>query len=788
VPSRDALRIPPERPGLLPLTLGVFVALIAAMLPLLRVVSLGPWSAGVLLVAVAVLGAGYTARRFRLPAVAVSLIEIGVWLLLVTLIFLRSTAIFGIIPGVASVKQGIGMVDNAVQEIILGAAPLTASTSLSFCIVGATGALAIIVDHVVLTARMPLLAAVGLVAVSLIPSMAVSSAFDVAGFAVLSAAILFLIRTETRTRSEAGVAAGVDDARSGSTRSLASRPLRGAAFARPSARSDRGTPTSTSAAAIGIGAIAVVVAVVAAPLLPTSMGSIGMGGTVSINASLNLGTDLRSPADIQVLTYTTTSPSAPYLRVATLSSFNGALWLPDQGQKRPVNGYAGLDELEPAPGVYINHYTTDITVQNLTSEYAPVPYAAVSVDGLGPLWSVMPSNRTVLSATTTTGPGLSYEVHSEVPVPTLEQIRASTAHLGHASPYDNSLPSRTPAIIAQTAAQVTAGTNTDYDALIALQDYFRGDQFTYSLTAPVKQGYDGSGAAAVAEFLKVKKGYCIHFASAFALMARSLGMASRIVVGYLPGDAVTNAQQQTTYSVTSTELHAWPEVYFEGVGWVPFEPTKSLGSASGFSSADSGDSSGSASSSPSPSASASAGGAANSRGLRLDDSHTGADTQAANPVPWAFGALGVLLLLSVPAIIGTVRRRRQDAAAREGDVQVAWAGILDTAIDVGVPLPPSESPRALGSRLVRDHGVPPREMGILVGAVERASYARDGVQWYMQEERIADASAAVRVALLKSVSSSRRMLALLFPRSLVIRPGSAYAGTSDDLRYRIRAR
>ena len=69
-------------------------------------------------------------------------------------------------------------------------------------IVGGTGLLTIVVDHVVLTARMPLLAAIGLIAVSLIPSIAVPGEVDVMAFVLLAAAILFLMRTDTRSREE----------------------------------------------------------------------------------------------------------------------------------------------------------------------------------------------------------------------------------------------------------------------------------------------------------------------------------------------------------------------------------------------------------------------------------------------------------------------------------------------------------------------------------------------------------------------------------------------------------
>src|SRR5690606_8316283 len=128
--------------------------------------------------------------------------------------------------------------------------------------------------------------------------------------------------------------------------------------------------------------------------------------------------------------------------------------------------------------------------------------------------------------------------------------------------------------IAETADEVTAEATNDYDRLIALQAWFRGPEFAYSLDAPVADGFDGTGADAVAEFLDVREGYCVHFASAFAIMARTLDMPSRIVVGFLPGvNTNETVDGERVGAVSTSMVHAWPEVHFDGIGWVAFEPT-----------------------------------------------------------------------------------------------------------------------------------------------------------------------------------------------------------------------
>jgi hypothetical protein len=68
--------------------------------------------------------------------------------------------------------------------------------------------------------------------------------------------------------------------------------------------------------------------------------------------------------------------------------------------------------------------------------------------------------------------------------------------------------------------------------------------------------------------LDYKKGYCVYYASAEIMMLRSLGIPARMAVGFSEGEI-----EDGTYVVRRFNAHAWPEVYFPGLGWVEFEPT-----------------------------------------------------------------------------------------------------------------------------------------------------------------------------------------------------------------------
>jgi len=104
-----------------------------------------------------------------------------------------------------------------------------------------------------------------------------------------------------------------------------------------------------------------------------------------------------------------------------------------------------------------------------------------------------------------------------------------------------------------------------------LQSHFRDGLYDYR----VRLG--DRGADPIETFLEERVGFCQQFAGTFALMARSLGIPTRVATGFTWGEPSTNEANETVYTVTGRHTHAWPEVYFQGLGWVPFEPTPGRG-------------------------------------------------------------------------------------------------------------------------------------------------------------------------------------------------------------------
>lgn len=135
------------------------------------------------------------------------------------------------------------------------------------------------------------------------------------------------------------------------------------------------------------------------------------------------------------------------------------------------------------------------------------------------------------------------------------------------------LPEELPQRVSKLAREITSSANNDYDRAKAIESYL-SKNYRYTLEpGNIPQNHDF-----VDYFLfDSKQGYCTYYASAMTVLVRSIGIPARYVEGYmLPSKPVSGK----SYEVTNKEAHAWVEVYFEGFGWIPFEPTSSF--AQGF--------------------------------------------------------------------------------------------------------------------------------------------------------------------------------------------------------------
>ncbi|MFF2501495.1 transglutaminaseTgpA domain-containing protein [Peribacillus sp. NPDC058075] len=133
------------------------------------------------------------------------------------------------------------------------------------------------------------------------------------------------------------------------------------------------------------------------------------------------------------------------------------------------------------------------------------------------------------------------------------------------------LPEGMPNRIYELASGLTRNEKNWYDKAKAIEDYFDGPEFIYSKD---DIPYPESNQDYVDQFLfETQIGYCDNFSSAMVVLLRAANIPARWVKGYTEGEK-SILDGESVYKVTNNNAHSWVEVYFSGIGWVPFEPTK----------------------------------------------------------------------------------------------------------------------------------------------------------------------------------------------------------------------
>jgi hypothetical protein len=167
-------------------------------------------------------------------------------------------------------------------------------------------------------------------------------------------------------------------------------------------------------------------------------------------------------------------------------------------------------------------------------------------------------------------PGEHYNVTSMVSVPSPGAL--ATVNEGYPESLSQQyvrLPANFPDAISDLSRELTANATTPYEKVVAIDAYL--SRFAYDeQIEPPPPGVDG-----VEHFLFTEKsGFCLYFASSMAVMLRSVDVPARLAVGYIPGEPGENEDE---YILRSNHYHAWPQVYFDGYGWVDIEATPSSG-------------------------------------------------------------------------------------------------------------------------------------------------------------------------------------------------------------------
>ncbi|MGW0330608.1 transglutaminaseTgpA domain-containing protein [Streptomyces sp. NPDC003011] len=730
--------------GRVRLALCAWAATLMAACALLPLVEPATWILQAAFLLAVQSGVGAATRRVPLARPLTVAAQALVTLILLTLTFAREQAFVGLIPGPDAFLRFADLLGRGSDDIARYAIPAPLeSDGIRLMLIGGVLVIGLAVDTLAVTFRSAAPAGLPLLALYSVAAGLADGGADWLWFLVAAAGYLLLLLAEGRERlSQWG------------------RVFGGAAHA-PGEESGAVAPVRSGRR---IGVVALGVALVVPLALPSMNGGLldgagtgvgsgtGSGGTISaVNPLVSLRDSLNVDEDRQVLSLRPGSEadtSSLYLRIVSLDDFDGTTWKPS---KRSITAVPRSEFPTPVglgPDVKRTEFDTAVSAADwYAQDWLPMPYppSGVRIDGN---WRYEPEGMTLVGDHGQNTRGVTYTVRSLEVQPTAEQLASAPPPPEDLTREYTDLPGSLPPVVGETARQVTAGTADPYEQAVALQDYFAvtgGFEYDTSVQA-------GSGSQAIARFLRDKQGFCVHFSFAMAAMARSLGIPARVAVGFAPG----TPQADGSVSVGLKDAHAWPELYFEGVGWTRFEPTPNRGTvpsytvpdASGSTLPDPSEPSQSASTAPSAAPSVSDTCTPEQRKLDGCASESpaaapGGDDDApwwavAGPwwyvklLGWVLAGLAVLAIPAAPMLwrlrirgvrLGGHGRGEADAAPA---TLAVWQELTDSAWDFGIAPDDSQTPRKAAARIVRlGHLDPAAAASVhrVADAVEQVLYA-----------------------------------------------------------------
>ena len=176
----------------------------------------------------------------------------------------------------------------------------------------------------------------------------------------------------------------------------------------------------------------------------------------------------------------------------------------------------------------------------------------------------------------------SYEFIYDHPLFSIEALKlANGGDDAYIKTFYTQLPEELPTRVKDLAKVITENKATRYEKAKAIESYFAANGFTYETKNVAVPDEDQDY---VDQFLfESKKGYCDNFSTSMIVLLRSLDIPARWVKGYTQGDFIKVLDDDAKlYEVKNSNAHSWVEVYFPGIGWVPFEPTQGFSNMNEF--------------------------------------------------------------------------------------------------------------------------------------------------------------------------------------------------------------
>jgi hypothetical protein len=687
----------------------------------------------------------------------------------VTATYSGSAAYGHVIPNGASLHVLSTIARQGFHDIDKLSTPVPTHQGLVFLAVVGVAAVALVVDLLAVTMRHAAVAGLPLLATFALCTSVAKHGAGWVPFVLATTGYLWLLLADSRDRL-----------------SRWGRPLGLEPEGRPrfnwSDQEVMPSPLSVMGRRIGLSAIAIGVLV---PLLiPGLRGGIPRGGhglgigsgsseRFTVNPIVRIQGQLTSSKAVPLMSVRTSDPDPGYLRLTALDEFDGDSFKPSV-LRQPAEAQVSRGISSPAVTGPLR--TVQIAIGGLDVPWLPLPQQVENVEVPGD-WRYDPPSNTVFSARVGTS-GLSYAAQFVRPHPTATALEGAVLPDQSMASYLQ-LPFIPDAVRAKTE-EVTADATTPFDKAVAIQQFLRSSPFQYSLHVDASDSTN-----ALSDFLlKTHRGFCQQYAAAMAVMARLSGIPSRVAVGFTRGEAGTDG----TYTVTTHDAHAWPELYFGGYGWLPFEPTpRSDGQAQqpAYTVEQT------ATPTPGQDVNGANGKGANGKTksnvpnkldrLNNDTNLRGVGpTAPAGPVAQpnhtrrdvALSLLAVLLVaLITPSIVRVVQRRRRwrRADTPTERAAAAWAELRASAIDAKAGwidgLTPRATVRVLRAEASGLDAADAASLERIVNAVQRAWYARTGAQ--IKNDTLEADVDDIRSSLFADAPLGEQLVLKLWPRSVL---------------------
>ncbi len=787
-----------------------FVAAAATLLsaaPLSAIFQRWTWLVQAAIVVAVVAGAAALSRLARAPLWGQILAMLGGLTLGLTWIFPGGTELLAFVPTPATFAHFGELIGDSVQDVRSYGVRVPDVDSLLFLTVLGIGGVAVMVDVLTVGLRRPALAGLPMLAIYSVPVAVYVDSVPATPFVVGACGYLWLLVTDN-----------VDRVRRFGRR-----------FTGEGRDVDVWEASPLAAAGRRLAVVGVALAVAVPLVVPGMTGGLmntvangtgdgtgrpGQGGSPGrIDLFAALSGQLNQSEKTDLVKVTTTERAPFYLRFGVADELR-----PDGFRVRvptgrsvtrnlpdPTRGGRGIDQRR-------YHATVEVT-KNLNMPLLPVYAEPVKTENLSGNWWYDP-NRQIVFSNRDSSRGKRYAFDYIRSTYSPSALRAAPSQ-----PADDPVlrgQTVTPSVPAvdKLVAQLVNGRANDYDKVRAIYDYFSVENgFTYSLSTR-----GGTSGDDITDFLATKVGFCQQYAAAMAWLVRAAGIPARVAFGFTNG----SDSDGDTYVLTNRNLHAWTEVYFGGIGWVPFDATPAASIQGSVRSAWAPDTNAPEETPSAPGVGPTGGPIDPSTGAsdpdRLDkDADQGLDVGADGPnrqTPvwpwWLGGVLALLVLPAVPAVRRSALRRRRraratapaatvlsavpgprggvrdvtvgvDAERARADAHAAWDELLDTLVDYQVRVDRTETPRATAERLVRESLAEDTEamtgVRLLGRAEERARYARDP----LTGEALYPALRSVRAALAGRADRRTRIMAALLPPSVLLRWRTAVADRSTRL-------